>query len=154
MKYKNYILLAVLLVVTVFLTFFLSSLYKSRNNVVSDFYEYCNKINYNEFDEFIIENPDSIIYIGDKNDLDFKEQESALKDEIEKKGLKNKIVYLEKSTLSKKFLSSLKSKYGKSINKKKTPVLLVVVDKKINKVVYLKDNLELNEFISEEVFDD
>ncbi len=154
MKYKNYILLAVLLVVTVFLTFFLSSLYKSRNNVVSDFYEYCNKINSNEFDEFIIENPDSIIYIGDKNDLDFKEQESALKDEIEKKGLKNKIVYLEKSTLSKKFLSSLKSKYGKSINKKKTPVLLVVVDKKINKVVYLKDNLELNEFISEEVFDD
>lgn len=154
MKYKNYILLAVLLVVTVFLTFFLSSLYKSRNNVVSDFYEYCNKINSNEFDEFIIENPDSIIYIGDKNDLDFKEQESALKDEIEKKGLKNKIVYLEKSTLSKKFLSSLKSKYGKSINKKKTPVLLVVVDKKINKVVYLKDNLELNEFISEGVFDD
>ena len=154
MKYKNYILLAVLLVVTVFLTFFLSSLYKSRNNVVSDFYEYCNKINSNEFDEFIIENPDSIIYIGDKNDLDFKEQESALKDEIEKKGLKNKIVNLEKSTLSKKFLSSLKSKYGKSINKKKTPVLLVVVDKKINKVVYLKDNLELNEFISEEVFDD
>lgn len=154
MKYKNYILLAVLLVVTVFLTFFLSSLYKSRNNVVSDFYEYCNKINSNEFDEFIIENPDSIIYIGDKNNLDFKEQESALKDEIEKKGLKNKIVYLEKSTLSKKFLSSLKSKYGKSINKKKTPVLLVVVDKKINKVVYLKDNLELNEFISEEVFDD
>lgn len=154
MKYKNYILLAVLLVVTVFLTFFLSSLYKSRNNVVSDFYEYCNKINSNEFDEFIMENPDSIIYIGDKNDLDFKEQESALKDEIEKKGLKNKIVYLEKSTLSKKFLSSLKSKYGKSIDKKKTPVLLVVVDKKINKVVYLKDNLELNEFISEEVFDD
>ena len=154
MKYKNYILLAVLLVVTVVLTFFLSSLYKSRNNVVSDFQEYCNKINSNEFDEFIIENPDSIIYIGDKNDLDFKEQESALKDEIEKKGLKNKIVYLEKSTLSKKFLSSLKSKYGKSINKKKTPVLLVVVDKKINKVVYLKDNLELNEFISEEVFDD
>lgn len=154
MKYKNYILFAVLLVVTVFLTFFLSSLYKSRNNVVSDFYEYCNKINSNEFDEFIIENPDSIIYIGDKNDLDFKEQESAFKDEIEKKGLKNKIVYLEKSTLSKKFLSSLKSKYGKSINKKKTPVLLVVVDKKINKVVYLKDNLELNEFISEEVFDD
>ena len=45
MKYKNYILFAVLLVVTVFLTFFLSSLYKSRNNVVSDFYEYCNKIN-------------------------------------------------------------------------------------------------------------
>lgn len=154
MKYKNYILLAVLLVVTVFLTFFLSNLYKSRNNVVSDFYEYCNKINSNEFDEFIMENPDSIIYIGDKNDLDFKEQESALKDEIEKKGLKNKIVYLEKSTLSKKFLSSLKSKYGKSIDKKKTPVLLVVVDKKINKVVYLKDNLELNEFISEEVFDD
>lgn len=154
MKYKNYILLAVLLVVTVFLTFFLSSLYKSRNNVVSDFYEYCNKINSNEFDEFIMENPDSIIYIGDKNDIDFKEQESALKDEIEKKGLKNKIVYLEKSTLSKKFLSRLKSKYGKSIDKKKTPVLLVVVDKKINKVVYLKDNLELNEFISEEVFDD
>ncbi len=154
MKYKNYILLAVLLVVTVFLTFFLSSLYKSRNDVVSDFYEYCNKINSNEFDEFIMENPDSIIYIGDKNDLDFKEQESALKDEIEKKGLKNKIVYLEKSTLSKKFLSSLKSKYGKSIDKKKTPVLLVVVDKKINKVVYLEDNLELNEFISEEVFND
>lgn len=154
MKYKNYILLAVLLVVTVFLTFFLSNLYKSRNNVVSDFYGYCNKINSNEFDEFIMENPDSIIYIGDKNDLDFKEQESALKDEIEKKGLKNKIVYLEKSTLSKKFLSSLKSKYGKSIDKKKTPVLLVVVDKKINKVVYLEDNLELNEFISEEVFND
>lgn len=154
MKYKNYILLAVLLVVTVFLTFFLSSLYKSRNDVVSDFYEYCNKINSNEFDEFIMENPDSIIYIGDKNDLDFKEQESALKDEIEKKGLKNKIVYLEKSTLSKKFLSSLKSKYGESIDKKKTPVLLVVVDKKINKVVYLEDNLELNEFISEEVFND
>ncbi len=154
MKYKNYILLAVLLVVTVFLTFFLSSLYKSRNNVVSDFYEYCNKINSNEFDEFIMENPDSIIYIGDKNDLDFEEQESALKDEIEKKELKNKIVYLEKGTLSKKFLSSLKTKYGKSIDKKKIPVLLVVVDKKINKVVYLKDNLELNEFISEEVFDD
>ena len=48
---KNYYILVVLLVVTVGLTLLLSNLYVNKEKMVSNFYEYSNKITSEEFDE-------------------------------------------------------------------------------------------------------
>ena len=66
---KNYIYLAVLLAATVGLTFLLSSIYNKEVNSVSYSYEKLNKITSDEFEEYMMENPDTIVYVSDKNDL-------------------------------------------------------------------------------------
>ena len=75
---KNYIILVVLLAVTAFLTLFLSNIYKNKEKLTSNFYEYANKITPESFDEFMTENEDVIIYIGDKYDLTLETVEKEL----------------------------------------------------------------------------
>ena len=66
---KNYIILVILIVITVLLTFILFDIYRNKDKVTSDFYRYSNKITNEEFDEYILESSDLIIYISDKYDL-------------------------------------------------------------------------------------
>ena len=51
---------------------------------MSNFYEYSNKIKPQEFDEYMTENSDFMIYISDKYDLTYEEFENNFKDKIEK----------------------------------------------------------------------
>ena len=81
---KNYIILVVLLAVTAFLTLFLSNIYKNKEKLTSNFYEYANKITPESFDEFMTENEDVIIYIGDKYDLTLETVEKELSEKIDK----------------------------------------------------------------------
>ena len=66
---KNYIILIVLVVSTVFVTLFISDVYLQKSKKESICYQYLNRIMLTELDEYIIENPNSIIYISDKYDL-------------------------------------------------------------------------------------
>ena len=81
---KNYYILVVLLVVTILLTLSLSYVYRNKEKLVSNFYEYSSKIKPQEFDEYMTENSDFMIYISDKYDLTYEEFENNFKDKIEK----------------------------------------------------------------------
>ena len=66
---KNYFILTILIIVTCVFTLLLANLYKKENNQVSYLYEKLNKITSTEFDEYMIEHPDTIVYISSKYNL-------------------------------------------------------------------------------------
>ena len=86
---KNYYILIILLFVTIILTLSLSSIYKKKDSFVSSFYEYANKINSFDFDEYIIENSDLIIYISDKYSLSNESFETKFANKLDKLNLKS-----------------------------------------------------------------
>ena len=97
---KNYVYLAVLLIATVALTLFLSSLYKRETLENSYLYEKLNKITATEFEEYMLEHPDTIIYIANKNDLDNNKFEKKFENKLEKLNLLENIIYIEKEEVT------------------------------------------------------
>ncbi len=150
---KNYFSLVVLLAFTVVLTLFISNLYLSRNKLVSEFYEYSNKITTEEFNSYMTENSDAIIYISDKYDLTNAKFEEKFRDKIDNLNIKNKMVYIEKSEIDKQFIDNLEKKYKNNIEISDYPIVLVIVDNKIIKSVNVNNETDVDNFINYEVFE-
>lgn len=149
---KNYMILVVLLAVTTFLTLFLSNIYKNKEKLTSNFYEYANKITPESFDEFMTENEDVIIYIGDKYDLTLETVEKELSEKIDELNLKHNLIYIDKSYVDKKFIKKLKG-YDINIDLDKLPVVVVVVEEEVLKNVRLNSNTDIDELIAGEIFE-
>ena len=91
---KNYIYLLILLIATVGLTFLFSTIYNREVNFVSYSYEKLNKITSAEFEEYMIENPETIIYISSKNDLHNNKFEKKFIKKLENLNLLENTIYL------------------------------------------------------------
>jgi hypothetical protein len=150
---KNYYILAVLIFLTILLTLSLANVYINKDKYVSNFYKYSNKITYEEFDEYVSENFDLIIYISDKYDLSHERFENNFKDKLNDLNLKNKLVYIDKGELNKKFLKKLKNEYGINIDINKLPTIVVIVDSKVIKNVVVAPNSDVDTIIKYEVFE-
>lgn len=150
---KNYYILIILLVVTVLITTILSNLYSNREKLVSSFYEYSNKITPKEFDQFMTENSDVIIYISDKYDLTNEKLESNLESKLDNLNLKNNFVFIDKNDINKKFIKKLKNTYGINIDTSKTPIIIVIIDEQIVKNVSITPDSNIDNLIDFEVFE-
>lgn len=134
---KNYLFLLLLLVGTVFITLIAANIYSSKNKLTSQFYESSKKITANEFSEYVIENPDTIIYISDKYDLTNETFEEKFKLKLEQLNLVDKFVFLDKDEFNETFLLDLNKEYKMDIDLEKTPVILVIIDKMVANIVYV-----------------
>ena len=150
---KNYAILIVLLVGTIFLTLMLSNIYLAKNKLVSNFYEYSNKIDTKEFEAYMVENSDFIIYISDKFDLSHESFENEFKLKLEKLNLKEKLVFIDKNDISSDFLSALKNNYNINIDITRTPMLIVIIDNKAIKNVYIDEYSNVDTIIDYEAFE-
>ena len=150
---KNYYILVILLVITVLITLLLASLYSNQEKVVASFYEYSNKISSKEFDQFIIENPDAIIYISDKYNLEYKNVEQKLQNRLDELGLKKNFVFIDKKDVNKKFIKKIKNKYEINIKVEEIPVMLVIIDNKVVKNIKVDKNIEIDRLIEYEDFE-
>lgn len=150
---KNYIILVILLIVTVFLTLTLVSVYKSKEKFASEFYNLSNKITVDELEEYIIENPDSIIYISDKYDLTKEDFEMKLNNKLKELNLEEKFVYIDTAEMTKEDSNVLEKKYRVNFKEEDTPIILVVIEKEIAKKIYVEDALNVDDFIDYEVFE-
>ena len=150
---KNYYTLIILILITVLLTLSLASVYKNKEKLVSNFYTYANKITKEEFDEYMLENTDTMIYISDKYDLTHESFEKALKEKLDTLNLKDKLIYIDKSELSTEFIEKLSKDYELNANFDELPLLIIIVDKKVLKTIYVKSNSKVNISIDFEVFE-
>ena len=150
---KNYYILIVLITVTLLLTLMLSNLYLNKEKLVSSFYEYSNKITPKEFDQFVTENSDVIIYISDKYDLTNESFESKLEKKLDSLNLKQNFVFIDKNDINKKFINKLEKLYGINIDINKTPIVIVVVDEQIIKNVSVMTDSDVDSLIDAEVFE-
>ena len=150
---KNYAVLFILLVVTVILTLSLASIYKNREKLTSEFYNYSNAITAKEFDEYALESPDLIIYLADKYDRSFNKFESDFQAKLEDMNLKNKLVYIDKANITKDLLKEFKNDYQINIYKKNLPIIIIMVDKKVIKTININSNSNVDSIIDFKVFE-
>lgn len=149
---KNYIYLTLLIIGTIILTFTFSIVYKHEVDNTCYLYEKLNKITSQEIDEYIMENPDSIIYIGNMNDLSNNKFEKRFLKQLKKQNLLETTVYIEKNYVSKEFKNLLKNEHSQVYNENNLPMILVVKDGKISEIVYVLNDSFAESIIDYEVF--
>lgn len=96
--FKNYILLAITLILTVIVViyFFIWHSSNEENNLKTPIMDkYLRVINYNELDNFLVENKDSVIYVSELNNKEIREFEKKLKLLVNDYSLNNTILYLD-----------------------------------------------------------
>ncbi len=150
---KNYIYLIVLIVVTVALTLFFSALYKGEAVKISYSYEKMNRITAEEYDEYMMEHQDIIIYIADKLNLENNKFEKKLIKKLEKLNLLKHTIYIEKEDISSSLKKKLKNDYSYEYDENKLPVIIVVNDGSLNQISFVDENSNVNDIVKYEVFE-
>ena len=135
--FKNYIILAVILIFTILLVVYLfnwQSVYQKNKLQEPILDKYLMVINYNELDDYLVENKEAIVYVSVLNDEKIRMFENKFKNIIIKNDLNNKILYLnltnESVEINKKYLSNLSE----------VPMLIIFDEGKVLESYSIKDN--------------
>lgn len=149
---KNYFVLLVIVIITIILTLYLSSVYKEKNKTTTVMHEYISEITEKELTDYIIEKPIIFMYISDKFDLTNDQFEEDLKKEIKKNNLKDYFVYLNSSELTTEFINFFKTNYNLEIDVNKTPILVLINDGKVKDIQYIDvTNYNIEQIVKSEV---
>ena len=136
-SFKNYIILAVILIFTILLVVYLfnwQSIYQKNKLQEPILHKYLMVINYNELDDYLVENKEAIVYVSVLNDEKIRMFENKFKNLIIKNDLNNKVLYLnltnESVEINKKYLSNLSE----------VPTLIIFDEGKVVESYSIKDN--------------
>lgn len=151
--FKNYIILVIILVLVFFLTTTLSNIYTNRIQLKTNFFESFRKIDIKDFSQYIIENPDTIIYISsefNKNNMKF---ENDFKKILNKNNLHDYVVCIDKTTLTEEYEKQINESLNADIKFEYQPIILVVEQKEIKNIVYVDlTSYDANTIIDYKVF--
>jgi len=149
---KNYLMVAIIFAISIVLAFFFRNWYISYQDyektipILSGF---ISEVHYNEIYNYIDDNQSVIIYIGVADDEECRKLEVELKKLIEKKHLKEKIVYFNITDVENKDLlfKELNDKYASSIRISAYPAIILFEDGKI--IDFRSKTANKNLFISD-----
>lgn len=133
---KNYVIVIVIFAITIGLILYLKNWYigyQDYQKTIPILSGVVSEVRYNEAYNYIDDNQSVVIYIGVANDEDCREIETDLKKLINKKHLKEKIVYFNISEVSNKdlLLKELNDRYAKDVKVSTYPAVVVIEDGKI-----------------------
>lgn len=140
---RNYFILGIVIIVTILLLYYFYmwfDAYKETKLNMRILDNYMEIINYNELDNYLIENPDAILYVSMLENNEIREFEKKLKKKY-KSGLVNtELLYLDitEEFKDKKLKDDMLNKYF--IDDKILPMILEFKDGKVDKVFSIKDN--------------
>ena len=140
---KNYILLSIVLILTIVVViyFFLwKNTYEKSKLQTPILDDYLLVINYNELNNYLVENKDAIIYVSKLNDESIRLFENKFKNIINKNNLNNKILYLDLTEELKEnnIVKEINKKYGKEMTE--VPTIVIIKDGKISSSYNIKEN--------------
>lgn len=142
---KNYILLAVTLIITIVLVIYFYMWKKTYeenkiNSVVMD--KYIQEINYNELNDYLIENKNTVIYSSVVGNTKTKKFEEKLGKLIEDNSLSNSIIYLNLTDelKDKNIKKEILENYKELNNNIKDPSIIIFSNNKITSIYNIKDN--------------
>lgn len=140
---KNYILLSIVLILTIVVViyFFLwKNTYEKSKLQTPILDDYLLVINYNELNNYLVENKDAIIYVSKLNDESIRLFENKFKNIINKNNLNNKILYLDLTEELKEnnIVKEINKKYGKKMTE--VPTIVIIKDGKISSSYNIKEN--------------
>ena len=148
---KNYIILIIIYIITflaVFYAIFWYNNYKVNRLTTPYIQNKINSISYEELDNYIIEYPNTIIYIGKNNDENCYNTEKNLYSVLRKNNLIENTVFLDLSTnYSDTILDNISNKYfDESLKDKelKVPSIIIINDKKIKDFVTVYNDLPIS----------
>lgn len=140
--FKNYIILALVLIITIIGVIYIFMWYSSKEKsklelpILDD---YIMPINYNELNDYIVENKDAVIYTSVLNDVNIRLFENKFKNVIVKNNLNSSILYLDLTNEIKdnNVLLKMEKKYGTKIE---VPSLMVFKDGILIDVYNIKED--------------
>lgn len=140
---KNYILLSIVLILTIVVViyFFLwKNTYEKSKLQTPILDDYLLVINYNELNNYLVENKDAIIYVSKLNNENIRLFENKFKNIINKNNLNNKILYLDLTEELKEnnIVKEINKKYGKEMTE--APIIVIIKDGKISSSYNIKEN--------------
>lgn len=95
---KNYVILSIVIVVTMLILYYFYmwfDVYKETKLNMPILDKYMDVINYNELDDYLIENPDAIIYVSVLEDDKIREFEKKFKLSFKNNEINSDILYLD-----------------------------------------------------------
>lgn len=140
---KNYILLSIVLILTIVVVinlFLWKNTYEKSKLQTPILDDYLLVINYNELNNYLVENKDAIIYVSKLNDESIRLFENKFKNIINKNNLNNKILYLDLTEELKEnnIVKEINKKYGKKMTE--VPTIVIIKDGKISSSYNIKEN--------------
>ena len=144
---KNYFIVLAIGAVTIAVVLYVATLYKNtkfndEKSVISD---YLFNINVEELDNYLLENPDVVIYWANSEDLENAKFEKKLKKLIIKKDLQKQFIFLEVKGIEDKTILDVEKKYlTKNASLNNYPLILIVKDGKINEVIKSSQNIDID----------
>ena len=121
---KNYFILGIILASSIFIVLYINKLYlstKNNDNILNGFIK---EIKTQEIDNYIIENPNFIIYLGYKNN-DNKSFEKKFKKLVTKYDLQKDIVFIDISQFNDETFNKFCKKYADKLLKKDSSLIIV-----------------------------
>lgn len=150
---KNYVSLLILILATIITTLALSALYKQKFLTTSYSFDKLNKITAEEFNEYIIENPSTILYIGDKTDDTNNKIEEKFINKLETLNLLENTIYIEKGEITSELEKIFKEKYKYVYEESNLPVILLIIDGEAIQIQQISENSDVQTIINYEVFE-
>ncbi len=141
---KNYFIMLAIILSIIATTILLANIYNNKLKTTSVMYNYLSEIKIKDIDTYILEKPNTIIYISDKNNISNDKIEKKLKDNIIKHSLKDYFVFLNLNGENINYIDKLNKKYNGNI-KKQIPSLIVFEEGKIVNIYYNLENIDLLE---------
>lgn len=144
--FKNYIILSVIIVVTLLLLYYFYvwvDVYKDSKINIPIMDKYMDVINYNELDNYLVENPDTILYVSILDNEEIRKFEKELKNQFKEKKINNKLLYLDITSLlsNKSIVNEMKNKYYvNNLSMVDVPSILVFSLGELKSIYSIRDN--------------
>lgn len=149
---KNYLILVLVILATLFLIFFIREKYlviKEYESMTNERIDFIFEVKEEELDSYLMENSDVVIYMASSSDDTIANFELELKDYILEQQLGKEVVYINLNNVSDNFLEELEEKYF-SVNLKASklklinqPNMVIVENRRVVSVMY-NDTKQIN----------
>ena len=143
---KNYIILGVVIVVTMLILYYFYmwvDVYKESKVNIPIMDKYMTVINYNELDNYVVENPDTIVYVSVLENDEIREFEKKFKNKYKNDLIDNDVLYMNVTDdiRDKSVKDGMVSKYlVNGLNITDVPCVLVFKNGMLKSIYSVKDN--------------
>lgn len=151
---KNYIILGAVIVVTILILYYFYmwvDVYKESKINIPIMDKYMSVINYNELSDYIVENPNTIVYVSVLENEEIREFEKKFKNKYKNKLVKQDILYMDITDEfnNKGTKKDMVSNYSlNNLNITDVPCVLVFNDGELNAIYSVSDNdYDIDRFI-------
>lgn len=143
---KNYIILGVIIAVTLLVLYYFYmwvDVYKESKINIPIMDKYMTVINYNELNNYIVENPNTIVYVSVLENEKIREFEKKLKNKYKNKEIYNEVLYMNitDDIKDKNLKNEMISKYSlNDLNITDVPCVLVFSNGVLKAIYNVNDN--------------